>query len=324
MRDSTKTTLKNVFGSLVNNQRAIDGAKNNPWWIAIVMFILGIFLPVIPMMVQSGKTYGSSFIDGSINGYEVTMTTASEKLKADGYEFVVEGNHKLAAYKNNTPVEVDYVLDTEGQKTAVELPIYQYINTENSQIDLQVYWSPRANYSAVTSLIEALNNQKYQTGTSVLGLVTDDESTTDVDEAATATYYAPSYTILYPDGLITVLKKANSTEILTNSYMGNNWNHIDEGTKVLERVLNVDLPDEDKTVTNKAYNAAVLDNWSNIYDVAYKDQKKNKSTSPSKTVRVKRMNTPKNILNLLLFDMKFYLFLEIRHLNIMKDIKQKT
>lgn len=270
MRESSKTTLKNVFGSLINNQRSIDGAKNNPWWIAIIMFILGIFLPVIPMMVQAGKTYGSSFLDGTTYGYEVTMTKATQDLKAQGFEFTVDGKGELIAYKNEAGYEVQYLVDGEGQSTGIEKPVYEYINSTNNQISLQVYWSPRTN---IQPLYDALNAQKYQTGTSKLGLVEDDPATEDVDEAAVATYYAPSYTILYPNGIISVLKKNNTTEIATYSYLGNNWKHFENGTKVLEKALNVEMDDAKKVVTNKEYNAAVMKNWAGIYDVAYTDQK---------------------------------------------------
>ena len=52
MAESTKkATVKRVFGSLINNGMAIDGAKFSPWWVGLLMFIFGLLLPWIQAVI---------------------------------------------------------------------------------------------------------------------------------------------------------------------------------------------------------------------------------------------------------------------------------
>ena len=92
MKEQNKRTLKNVFLSLIKNDAAIEGAKTAPWWIAVILFVLGTFLPVIPIMVNNGKTYGASFISGNVYGFEQAMTVAATELKENQHSLKLENN----------------------------------------------------------------------------------------------------------------------------------------------------------------------------------------------------------------------------------------
>ena len=55
MKIETRRTVRNLFASIIKNDAAIDGAKTAPWWIALILFFVGSFLPIIPIMVNASK-----------------------------------------------------------------------------------------------------------------------------------------------------------------------------------------------------------------------------------------------------------------------------
>ena len=62
MKDRTKRTLQNLLYSQFKNDSAVDGAKTAPWYVALIIALLGTFIPAIPLMVSVSKSYGASFI----------------------------------------------------------------------------------------------------------------------------------------------------------------------------------------------------------------------------------------------------------------------
>ena len=86
MKQRTKENLGNIFGSLFSNQRAINGSKHNPWWVAIIMFILGVLLPIVPITVNQYNTYGAAFLANYTYGWENQVTKATLDLYVEvGY-----------------------------------------------------------------------------------------------------------------------------------------------------------------------------------------------------------------------------------------------
>ena len=91
MTAKTKHTLKLLFGNLVNNNIAIEGAKTLPWWVATLMFVIGSFLPVIPIMVNASKTKGQDFVSSYTYSYDQGLVTCGVELKnEDLYKFEVK------------------------------------------------------------------------------------------------------------------------------------------------------------------------------------------------------------------------------------------
>lgn len=270
MKKETKNTLSLTFKSLFSNQAAIDSAKTNPWWIAIIIFILGVFLPVIPLMVQTGKTYGASFINSTTNGFETKITTASLALKDQGYEFTVNNEHKLISYKNGA----EYA--PEASATGDETPIYIYINTVTDQIDFEIYYTARDTVqgeSSVSKMVEVIEARRYQLNGHVQGLVEDDPATADVDESKDVNYYIPSYIVLYKDGIYAINKAMNSTTNVSASYSGSDWTKTEVGFKLIETVTTSELPAAEQVVTNKAYCEQVEDAWENVFNTCFLRQK---------------------------------------------------
>lgn len=264
MKETTKRTVKNVFASLIKNDSAIDGAKTAPWWIAVIMFIIGTFLPIIPIMVNNSKTYGAQYISSNVYGFEQGLATETKELKEKGYSFKVEGNSLIARYNdeliNTTYEEVDGV-----SKDETPLATYETIKEGVKQYSFQIYYSDRP-YSkgskTISKLIKTIESRKYVVG---------GEETYNVDvHGKKASTYTPSYLLLFKEGFYSKIYRTNSSSAGSVTYTGYDWKnaHFDE---LLTNILTVEGIDANLADIN--YVNGVLNNFKVIANDAYKNQK---------------------------------------------------
>ena len=61
--------LKYIFKSLYSNQTIINGRKKK-WYFALLFFIIGVFLPWIPVLSSGYTTDASTIVTNTVN-YEV-------------------------------------------------------------------------------------------------------------------------------------------------------------------------------------------------------------------------------------------------------------
>ena len=96
MKDRTKEIVRDGFASLVNNAAAIRGAKNGPFWLTLVMFILSLFLPIIPVFIAQANTNGSTFINTNTYNLERYIPAIGLELKNNRkVEFELSSDHEL-------------------------------------------------------------------------------------------------------------------------------------------------------------------------------------------------------------------------------------
>lgn len=257
MSPQAKRNLANIFGSFISNQRAIDGAKEMPIWVAIIFLLLSIFLPVIPTMVSNSNAYGSSFIATYSYGLDVTLPELSYQLKKEGYSFEVVGtkdNMELKGYKDSTALD-PYALT----------PIARYTNKLTGEYNLSIYYS-EANFSGDSSditslkhLSEVCTSDSYLKGTTTVAPVGTEEN-----------IYTPSFVILHKTRLYVYLYSPSTTTAIAASYDGCNWNNFDTSTtnKLLDRVI-ADA-NHDEIVY---FNEKVFKNWKTVLDESYLQQK---------------------------------------------------
>ena len=93
MNPQTKRNLVNVFKGIISNQSCIDGAKESPWWIAVIFLVFSIVLPVLPTFVNATKAYGASFVSSANYGLDRGLANTTQELHANGYEFKVSGGY---------------------------------------------------------------------------------------------------------------------------------------------------------------------------------------------------------------------------------------
>ena len=239
MSIETKTTLITLLKSIISNEACVEGGKNAPFWIAIIFFVVSVCLPVIPISVNQAKTYGSSFVSSANYALDRGLTNTSEKLKANGYEFVVKNG--LLTF--NKPVgdefaAADIITDEKG----------------NQEYNFLFYLSEKTG-DDLKHLADSITATRYAAGTLQVS----------IDE--TIDRYCPSFIILSTETLAVGVFKKGTTEIATSTYGGLNWSNT-SSEELLTRVLNVDpeLTGIDKT-------AAVFNNWKGVFNEVYVAQR---------------------------------------------------
>ncbi|MCQ2087526.1 MAG: hypothetical protein MJZ37_05615 [Bacilli bacterium] len=151
-------SVKRVFGSLINNASAIDGAKFSPWWIGVVMFVLGLLLPIVPLFVNAAKTNGTSFMKTAEYGLGLDKTFGAAIYDLNG-----------ALTFNNTEKTIDWSPNT-AYSSDDETLIGGYVATSGvtkDQYDLRVYFSNLTNEDEINKFITAKESIVYKKGTVV-------------------------------------------------------------------------------------------------------------------------------------------------------------
>ena len=284
MKDTTKRTLKNTFASLISNEAAIDGAKTAPWWIAIILFILGTFLPIIPIMVNNSKTYGASFMAKDTFGFEQALATVSNEMKIDSYALTVNDDHQLIATKDSVALENTW----EDDKDLTPIAAYDAFLKNDGGEDLyyralNVFYTDRPfskkGAKSVKDLRKTIESQQYYFGVKeeLAGVNSSVElPDADAEYVSGKSKHMPSYIIFYKDGVLARIYKYASTSAYSSSYEGSDWKKIDAGTELLEKTITVEgyetVAFEEK-IEKTDYVNSVKANWSKIFNKTYSNQK---------------------------------------------------
>ena len=265
MKANTKSFLLNLFGSLFSNARAIDGARTSPFFVAIILFIVANFLPVIPIMTTTANTKGSSFLNGNTYGVEIALAEQTHAI-SEKYTFKVNDEDKLIAYDSSNQV---YTPTNENEPL-----VEHYVNQNTGNIDLEVYYVNRITKSkdesvkTVQTFVNALDDRTFKTGTTTLYSKKDKDDTTPV--------YRPSYIVLYPEGVLMAVCKDSSTTMALASYSGMDWKKFDKNTDVIS-VLATVTDNAGKNVEfnlrNATYVDGVMNNWKATFDKAFLNRK---------------------------------------------------
>ncbi len=265
MKDKTKKLIKNLFGSLAINDSAIEGAKTAPWWIAVILFVVGTFLPIIPIMVTNSKAYGASYLSSNVYGYEQRLAAGVLDLQEKGYTYKVE-NKQLVERIGDAVQETTWEENAEGVSKD-ETPVYTYYVVRDgvTEIGFEIYYSDRPvnkTTKSITALKKTIEERSYIQGTTNLY----DSATNDKSSAT----YKVSYVLLYKDGMYSKVYVNKSTSAAATSASGMNWNNakFDELLTNLATVENVE-----KNLYNDAYVNGVFNNFKVVNNNGYKDQK---------------------------------------------------
>lgn len=278
MKAETKVTLFNVLGSPFSNARVVECGKTLPWWSALICFILGVFLPIIPTMVSISNSYGSQFLTSNTYGYDVQLVGSTMDIYLNGYEFSIDDEHELSATKDG----VKYSPSAEQDI----LPIFQYINSETSQVDFEVYYTIRSTRGSSTldDLLDVIVAKTYISGTAIEGTTDDLDSINSnlTSEEETKTLYRPSFIIFYPSGVYTAIYKPTTTTLSTSG--GGDWKHHEATNSLLQDYLTVTVSEttyvpsvENQTTLMKttAYIDGAFDNWKQSFNLSYLTSKDN-------------------------------------------------
>ena len=219
MKDRTKEILKDGFGSLVNNAAAIRGAKSGPLWLTIVMFVLAVFLPIIPLFVSNITTTGDSFLSSYSYGLENYVSKVAIDLKNNGYEFGIDENHLLSVTKDGNKVNFE---DYETSQ-----PFATYVDEVTNEYDFVVYISGKTVTSEKKEVYNTINNTYYSNGGTTV---------TAYDKEKTSTFYRPSYIIFFADSVYMVVNKG-ATSVKTS--LGGDYKTLKANNAYLAVLLTV-------------------------------------------------------------------------------------
>ena len=254
MKERTKETIKDGFGSLVSNAAALRGAKNGPLWLTIVMFVLAVLLPLIPLFVSQMTTNGSSFLNKYSYGLERYVTSIALDLKNNRLaQFSIDENHLLSVKENGADVDYSYYGSAH--------PYATYENKNTHQYDFVVYLSNADNNTSKKALNDVIKAINYDLGT-----------TTVSGSSASDNLYRPSYMILFKNGVYIAIYNSNSTKLTTESFSGD-FKSIttSDGLKDLLNVKDVEASNQN--VYNTVYIDGVYNNFKKFIDRSYDNLK---------------------------------------------------
>ncbi len=275
MNAKVKNHLVNIFGSQVSNERAINSAKTYPWWIALIMIILGAFLPVIPIMVTQGNSKGSAVVNGSTYGFDQHIATLANRIDTNGKYLFYTENNKLLAKKDGAEYK-DTWIDAENSDNIPDaIPIDTYVetyyrnDTAYKRIALEVYYTDRVYSSKVTeytvyNMLKAFTSQSYIVDTA------EPVKYTGQDEYKESSKYTPSFVLLTKDSLFTYIYKTGTTT--TGSYTSNGYDWANYKTENLMHDL-ATVEDMNADPLDANYVAGTLKNWKALYDKCFTNQK---------------------------------------------------
>lgn len=265
MKDKTRRNLGTIFGSLISNQRAIDGSKEFPFWVSLIFLVLSVFLPLIPIMTTVSSSYGSQFMSSATYNLDNTLTTALVDLHNENKTFKVVDNELQYFVDGNQKH-----LDTTEDLT----PIYTYKDESRNQIDLLVFYSERLtgkkDQNNLSDLVTA-KAVKYKKGT--MDVLPSDASDDELKEA-----YIPNILVLHKTVLYLVTYKDSSSNSFSGTSSGYNWKNVDsllKATDLVTYLLTVEgetIPTTASDITS-AYKKGVLNNFKKVLDKSYIDLK---------------------------------------------------
>ena len=248
MKARTKEIIRDGFGSLVSNASALRGAKAGPLWLTIVMFFLGILLPIIPLFVAQANTNGSTFLNNYSFNLEKTVTLLATDLETRNVEFEIDSDHLLTVRENNNVV--DYAM------YGYVNPFAARVNEKTHQFDLMLYISDRTLASDKQTVNDLISKQLY---------------TQKTTEPATAgDTYRPSYIILFKDGVYVTIVGNNSTTVIANSYIGD-FKTMPAANNYLSKLLTVEGVTKD--IYSADYSKGVYTNFVKFLDKSYETSK---------------------------------------------------
>ena len=237
-------TVRRVFGSLFRNATAIDGAKFSPWWVGVILFVLGLILPIVPLFVQAATTDGTSFMANVEYGLGLDKTLGAAIYDLDG-----------ALTFNNTDKTISYAPNTTYSTTDNTL-VGGYVASAGStsgQYDLRIYFADIKGDDAINDFVTSKESIIYKKGTTTVAGLNEEG-------------YTPSTLYFFKETFFLDIYASNTTEKRAAMYVLADMKCLDySGNDLKTYILRTSF---DKT--NSANRLAAVDNLKGLIDVTYK------------------------------------------------------
>ena len=221
MKERSKDLLRNSFGSLISNERALAAAKTAPIWLTLIMFFLAVLLPIIPITTYYASQSGSSIVSANSYGLKKTVASFALEMYKDDKSLVV-GEDKLLTF-------------ADGDQD----PIYTYKNELTNLTELRVYKIAIESREGKNAFLKGIDEYKET--------VTEANTETSTE----ATYSKPSFMVFFKDAyFLRIVKPGTATAIaeLTGDYKSFKAN-----TDLFKSFIEI----KDKTIEKPANSAAI-------------------------------------------------------------------
>jgi hypothetical protein len=246
-------TLKLIFQSLFSNGPIME-AKNQPWYIALILFFVSILLATYPTFTQINSREGSSFLSGNTFSIENALVEFSETLEEENVRLVVtlrnEGDSTITELNNQGNAWESVFTNTLTAHPT--FPFYQY--SVNNQVRLRVFYQGNNSDETTGALANAL-----------LALPLGDDNIGSFLLLGRISVYMHVYN---PAALT-----ANSAtgESFITAFSGT-YDDVPTGTNLGNYVL-TDVDGNTIIKNDPLYTRVVFNNWLNFFDQSFAYQK---------------------------------------------------
>ena len=245
-----KFNLKNGFGSLINNRCAIEAGKSMPFWLSIIMGILGPALAMIPIIVNVANTNGSAAYNDTVNyNLDRNLAISMVDLTNKNAKLTV-ADHYLTYYENSQPVVV----------TGGKYEMQNHINSQSHQYSIRTYFLEETADMKIDALYKEITAEEFIIGTTTLK---SDEDPKDTK------YYKPMTLVFYNKGFAFSTFK-DQTATVASSYSGDFANTVD-CENLIARIATVDgvLPTTYEQIGRTGYLDGLKINTKKLLDEGY-------------------------------------------------------
>ena len=243
-------TLKLIFQSLFSNGPVME-AKNQPWYVALILFFVSILFATYPTFTQINNQEGSNFLSGNTYSIENALVLFSETLKEEDVRLVVtsrtEGDTTFDELNNQGDAWGSVFTATlPGHPT---FPYFQY--SVNNQVRLRVFYQGENSDETTGALANAL-----------LALPTGD------DTIASFLLLGKEAVYMYVYNPAALTANTASGESYVTAFSGT-YNEVPIGTNLGNFVV-TDV--DGNTITQSdltLYTRVVFNNWLNFFDQSF-------------------------------------------------------
>lgn len=109
-KNTPKKTFKLLWSALFKNAAVVE-AKDTPWYIAVICFVLSVILSFLPPVIGAATEKGSFILTNSTYQMDIGLEAFSRFIYDNDIEFEIK---KYDHY--STDVDGNYILDSEGNK----------------------------------------------------------------------------------------------------------------------------------------------------------------------------------------------------------------
>lgn len=279
MSPRTKNVISNTFRGIISNRACVDNGREAPWWLAILFFLFGAIIPLIPNHVSMNKVYGASFFNSGTFDFAEQITKASVEMRQDNIkydngdttvtkrQFVITGP-TLTYWENNAPKPI--VGDVGGNNE-----VYYTTNTVTKEYGIRIFYSPDDG-EAFDNTCLRLSYQKFYSGTKDPVDWADWYSKPVYDREA---FYTPNLLILGKYTMKLILYKraitgGNSNTVAQTSPAGIHWEGLCDGDMIGMSTLYIPgIEGLDSDHLNLQVCTLVYDYWKGVFTVGFNAEK---------------------------------------------------